>query len=237
MLLPGCWWTKEPPSAGFKDGVVGGWGWIKNQSNKEWVLEAEDSTWNCEPCTPVKHGLGVHSCHCFSFLFLAPFPFVLHVTVPRCLFVAVLVHAFVGTVCSCSSSQPMGQQALYFIPLESGEDKDHRLMSHLNVSLCTGRHCWAFSASQCHTVPAHLALWRCVHNPSPLWAFCRRATHSVSYWCHRSPPCPCSLGKRQCVLPQPVKSPRRTTLVHWRWIQGAAFGGADTAAFFHRGPH
>lgn len=69
MLLPGCWWTKEPPSAGFKDGVVGGWGWIKNQSNKEWVLEAEDSTWNCEPCTPVKHGLGVHSCHCFSFFF------------------------------------------------------------------------------------------------------------------------------------------------------------------------
>lgn len=32
-------------------------------------------------------------------------------------------------------------------------------------------------------------------------------------------------------------NPHRTTLVHWRWIQGAAFGGADTAALFHHGPH
>lgn len=68
MLLPGCQWTKEPPSAGFR-GQCGG-GLAANKESK-W---RENTSWRRrtprETRSHVKYGSGVHSCRCFSFLLL-----------------------------------------------------------------------------------------------------------------------------------------------------------------------
>lgn len=150
------------------------------------------------------------------FSFLAPFPFVLHVTVPRCLFVAVLVHAFVGAVCSCSSSQPMGQQVLYFIPLQSDEDKDHRLMLHLNVSICAATATAGLFQHHNVTLFPRTLLCGTASVTSSTLSFLPPSHAQCELLMPLKPPVPLQLGEETVCAPSACQIPRRTTLVHWR---------------------
>lgn len=111
-----------------------------------------------------------------------------------------------GHACSCLCWHCMflffkstnGATSPVFHSLQSGDDKDHQLLLHLNLLLCTDQRCLAFSVSQCHTVLWHLALWYCVCNLFHFMLFCCLAMHSKSYWCHWSPSYPRSGGETVC---------------------------------------
>lgn len=190
--------------------------------------------WNCEPCTPLKYWPGVHSYHYFSFWLCSPFCYMSlspYVYLWPCLFMPLLpLYILILQV------KQQGKKGLYFTLC--------RQVMWKTTSCCWAQWkvssssvCWSqllgFSVSQCHAALWHLALWHCSY-----------------FYCVFCPPSHARQGLLMPLLPLTLpqwvrdslcslspSNPRRTTLVHWRWIQGAAFGGADTAALFHWGPH
>lgn len=181
--------------------------------------------------------------------------------------VATFIHSFFfGNAYSFSLRWSMGQQVLYFTHLKAGalceallilggkplnplfehiwhftfyiqgDIKDHQLLLYPNLLFYVLTPA-GFSTVTSHGVLRHLALWYCIYNLFHN-IFCHLVMHSLSYWCYwchwsHVP----SQWARDSVCAHWPSNPCRTTLVYCWWIQRAAFGGADTAAFFHRGPH
>ena len=212
MLLPGCWWTKEPSSAGFKDGVVGveGWGgWIKNQSNWNGVWRRRT------PCETVNHVPLLNMGSQLSLLFFFG-------PAPLCYM-------------SLSPYVCLPLLALYAVILKFSKWGNKARILIFAVRWCERPPAGKSYFSRWGNHRCHIAPWHCGYN-LPLCAFRPPSHAQQGLLMPLRPLTPQQWGRDNlCSLSQ--SNPHRTTLVHWRWIQGAAFGGADTAALFHRGPH
>ena len=221
MLLPGCWWTKEPPSAGLKDGVVGGglreWGgkgWIKNQSNWNGVWRRRT------PCETVTHVPLLNMGQDFTVVIV--FGSVPLFLTCHCLHMSILVYTLAGTYFFHFLSWQMWPKGSYFtlytqlMWTAAGPGKSI-------LSLCPHPQTPGFfsvTTPLCSVAPCSMALQSL---PLPLCAFCPPSHAQQELLMPLQPFTPQQWGRHSLCSPTPSNR-SRTTLVHWRWIQGAAFG-------------
>lgn len=186
--------------------------------------------WNCEPCTPVKYGPGVHSCHCLPFFGLAP---LCYMSLSPYVFVATFIHSFFWQCIffffkvingaarpifnSSKGRCPVWRTVnswwetlestfwtyLTFYFLHSGDIKDHQLLLYPNLLFYVLTPA-GFSTVRSHSVLRHLVLWYCVYNLFHN-IFCHLVMHSTELLMPLKPRT-IAVGERQCVRPLAIKS-------------------------------